>query len=186
MNKLIVVSAPSGAGKTTIVREIMKDKKFRLKFSVSATNRVPRENEENGRDYYFLDTKEFKQKIKNNEFIEWQEVYKNQFYGTLKSEINRIFKNNYNVIFDVDVLGGINIKKQFPKITCSIFIKPPSIEELEKRLINRGTEDQNSLQKRIAKAKYEISLSNNFDKIVINDNLEDAITEVHNIISGFI
>lgn len=186
MNKLIVISAPSGAGKTTIVREIMKDEKLRLKFSVSATNRQPRQNEINGKDYYFLDTEEFKQKIKNNEFVEWQEVYKNQFYGTLKSEIERIFKNNYNVIFDVDVLGGINIKKQYPDITCSIFIKPPSIEELEKRLLNRGTEDYDSIKKRIAKAKYEISLADKFDKIVVNDKLEDAVNEVHKIISDFI
>lgn len=186
MCKLIVISAPSGAGKTTIVREIIKDEKLRLKFSVSATSRPPRDYEQNGKDYYFFSVNEFKQKIENNEFIEWQEVYKNQYYGTLKSEIDRIFKNKFNVIFDVDVKGGINIKKQFPDITLSIFIQPPNIEELRKRLNNRGTEDENSLNKRIAKAEYEISLSNNFDKIVVNDILEDAVNEVHNLISGFI
>ncbi len=186
MSKLIIISAPSGAGKTTIVREIMKDDTLNLMFSVSATSRKPRDNEKNGIDYYFITPEEFKQKIRNNEFIEWEEVYPNQFYGTLKSEVERIWKLNKNVIFDVDVKGGINIKKQYPEQSLSIFIMPPSIEELRNRLIKRGTETEESLEKRISKAEFEISLSEKFDKIVINDDLNQAIQETKSLITNFL
>ncbi len=186
MNKMIIISAPSGAGKTTIVREIMKDKTLNLMFSVSATSRKPRKYEKNQYDYYFLSTVDFKNKIQNNEFIEWQQVYQDQFYGTLKSEVSRIWNLNKNIIFDVDVKGGINIKKQYPKNSLSIFIKPPSIIELKKRLENRGTEDEQSLKKRLDKAKYELSFEDKFDIIIINDILKNAIEETKNIISNFL
>ncbi len=186
MNKLIIISAPSGAGKTTIVREIMKSEELKLMFSVSATSRKPREHEIDGKDYYFLTVDEFNNKIKNQEFIEWEEVYNNQFYGTLKSEKDRVFNLGFNMIFDVDVKGGINIKKQFPKDSLSIFIKPPSIEELENRLRNRGTESQESLEKRIKKAEFELAFSTQFDQIIVNDDLQKAIDETLGLIKNFI
>ncbi len=186
MSKLIIISAPSGAGKTTIVRELMKDTNLNLMFSVSATSRPPREHEQNGKDYYFLSADEFRQKIKNNEFVEWEEVYKNQYYGTLKEEITRILKMNKNIIFDVDVKGGLNIKKVYPEIALSIFIKPPSVEELKKRLQNRGTETKQSIKKRIAKAEYELSFADKFDKIIINDDLTRAINETKKTIQDFL
>ncbi len=186
MSKLIIISAPSGAGKTTIVREIMKDDSLKLMFSVSATSRKPRENEQNGIDYYFISPEEFKQKIQNNEFVEWEEVYTNQFYGTLKSEVERIWKMNKNVIFDVDVKGGINIKRKYPKQALSIFIMPPSIEELRNRLVKRGTETAESIEKRISKAEFEISQSKEFDKIVVNDDLKEAIQHTKSLITDFL
>ena len=186
MNKMIIISAPSGAGKTTIVREIMKEKTLNLMFSVSATSRKPREYEKNAYDYYFLSTEEFKNKIQNNEFIEWQQVYQDQFYGTLKSEVNRIWNLNKNIIFDVDVKGGINIKKQYPQNSLSIFIKPPSIIELGERLQNRGTEDMQSLKKRLDKAKYELSFAHKFDVTIVNDILKNAVEETKKIISNFL
>lgn len=186
MSKLIIISAPSGAGKTTIVKEIMKNQNLQLMFSCSATNRQPRQNEINGKDYFFLTSENFKQKINNNEFIEWEEVYKDQFYGTLKSEIQRIANLNKNIIFDVDVKGGINIKKQYPENSLSIFIEPPSIEELKKRLENRGSETAETINKRIQKAQYEITFANKFDLIVTNDILEIAINQVNTAIENFI
>jgi len=186
MSKLIIISAPSGAGKTTIVKEIMKNEALKLMFSCSATNRKPRQNETDGKDYFFLSTDNFKNKIKNEEFIEWEEVYKDQFYGTLKSEIQRIAKLNKNIIFDVDVKGGINIKNQYENNSLSIFIKPPSIQELKNRLINRGTETEETVNKRIQKAEYELSFAEKFDLIVTNDILEEAINQVNNAIRNFI
>lgn len=186
MNKMIILSAPSGAGKTTIVREIMKNPKLNLMFSVSATSRDPREYERNGEDYYFFNLTDFKTRIKNNEFLEWEQVYENQYYGTLKSEINRIWELNKNVIFDVDVIGGINIKNHYKENALSIFIKPPSIEELENRLNFRGTENPESLKKRLDKAKYELSFADKFDKIIINDILENSITKTTEIITKFL
>lgn len=183
---MIIISAPSGAGKTTIVREIMKDKKLNLMFSISATSRKPRNYEKNNYDYYFISVEEFKNKIKNNQFLEWQEVYKNQFYGTLKSELERIWKLNKNPIFDVDVKGALNIKKLYPNQSLAIFIKPPSINELKKRLINRGTETPESIEKRIQKAKYELSFAPKFDKIIINDQLQKAINETKKTILNFL
>jgi guanylate kinase len=183
--KLIIISAPSGSGKTTIVKQALASD-LKLKFSVSACSRKPRVNETNGKDYYFLSVDEFREKIKNNEFIEWEEVYKDNFYGTLKSEIQRIWDNGYNVIFDVDVKGGLNIKRQYPDISLAIFIKAPSVDELEKRLRNRSTDNEETINKRIAKAEYELSFAQQFDKIVVNDNLEDAVEETYDTIKTFI
>jgi guanylate kinase len=175
--KLIVFSAPSGSGKTTILRAILEKNIFNFEFSVSASSREKREGEIHGKDYYFLSVEEFQKKIEANEFVEWEEVYTNQFYGTLRSEINRIWKNNNHVVFDIDVAGGMNLKQQFENDCFTIFIMPPSIEELEKRLQKRGTETKESIQKRISKAEFEMSFSNKFDTIVINDDLELAIQE---------
>jgi len=184
--KIIIISAPSGAGKTTIVKEVMKKLELNLMFSVSATSRKPRGNEIEGKDYYFLSSKDFKNKIKNNLFIEWEEVYKNQFYGTLNEEMERIWNLKKNIIFDVDVKGGINIKKTFPQNSISIFIKPPSIIELKNRLLKRGTETSSSIKKRIEKAEYELTFAKNFDKVIINDNLETAIEETEQTITNFL
>jgi len=184
--KLIVFSAPSGSGKTTIVRELLKEEKFNLEFSVSGTSRKKRPKETDGKDYYFLSTEKFKEKIKNNDFAEWEEVYENQFYGTLKSEIERIQKKGNNVVFDIDVAGGISIKKIYKDECLTIFIQPPSINELEKRLRNRRTETDESLKKRLAKASKEMTYAKYFDIVVINDELENAINEVKGLISEFI
>ncbi len=184
--KLIVFSAPSGSGKTTIVKELLKEPELKLEFSVSATSRKKRPNETEGKDYYFLSAEEFKQKIKENAFAEWEEVYKNQFYGTLKSEIERIRKKGKNVVFDIDVAGGISIKKLFGNNCLTIFIQPPSINELEKRLRNRGTETEESIKKRLAKAEKEMTYAKLFDIIVVNDVLEDAVKEVYDLILRFI
>ena len=183
--KLIIISAPSGSGKTTIVKQALASN-LKLKFSVSACSRKPRVNETNGKDYYFLSSDEFRKKIGNNEFIEWEEVYKDNFYGTLKSELQRIWDSGYSVIFDVDVKGGLNIKRQFPDISLAIFIMAPSVEELEKRLRSRSTDDDETIKKRIAKAEYELSFAQQFDKIIVNDNLEDAVKETYTGIKGFL
>ena len=184
--KLIVFSAPSGSGKTTIVRELLKEEKFKLEFSVSATSRKKRPNETDGKDYYFLSVDEFKQKIKEAAFAEWEEVYENQFYGTLKSEIERIRKKGYNVVFDIVVAGGISIKKLFKNDCLTLFIQPPSISELEKRLRHRGTETTESLKKRLAKAEKEMAYAENFDVTVVNDSLEIAINEVKELVTEFL
>lgn len=184
--KLVVFSAPSGSGKTTIVKEILNNDIFNFEFSISATSRKKRGQEIHGKDYYFLSVKDFKRKITDNEFIEWEEVYENQFYGTLKSEVERITTKGNNVIFDVDVIGGVNIKKQYKEKCLTIFIKPPSIKELEKRLVHRGTETEESLKKRLAKAEKEMTYSTDFDVVIINDILEVAVEEVKDIISKFL
>ncbi len=184
--KLIVFSAPSGSGKTTIVKELLKEKDFRLEFSVSATSRKKRPEETEGKDYYFLSVDEFKKKVRNNEFAEWEEVYKNQFYGTLKSEIERIRNKGKNVIFDIDVAGGISVKNLYGDNCLTIFIKPPSIAELEKRLRHRKTETEESLKKRLAKAEKELSFADKFDTVIINDVLETAVKEVKEKIAIFL
>lgn len=184
-NKLIIFSAPSGSGKTTIVRQILKEF-LKLEFSISACSRNPREGEVNGKDYHFFTIDEFKRKIENNEFIEWEEVYKDHYYGTLKSEVDRIWDKGNHVIFDVDVVGGVNIKEQFPENSLAIFIEAPSIEILEKRLRKRGTESEEQIQKRINKIKQELKFAPKFDKIIINDNLEGAINETKMIINEFL
>ena len=184
--RIVIFSAPSGAGKTTIVRNILKFRKYNLAFSISATSRKPRKGEVDGKDYYFISVEEFKAKIRNQEFIEWVEVYENQFYGTLKSEIERLFALGKNVIFDVDVVGGLEIKKVFKEIALAIFIMPPSINELERRLIDRGTENEQSIRKRIERANFEISLANKFDVIIVNDDLQKAINQTCKILDDFL
>lgn len=183
--KLIIFSAPSGAGKTTIVKQLL-DRNNKLEFSVSACSRPKREKEIHGKDYYFLSIDDFKNKIENDEFVEWEEVYTNQFYGTLKSEIERIWQKGNTVVFDVDVIGGLNLKKQFGIKALAIFVMPPSINELEKRLINRSSEDDESLSKRISKAKYELSFAEKFDEIIINDDLKTAVNNTTQIVNDFI
>jgi guanylate kinase len=183
--KLVIVCAPSGSGKTTIVRAVLP-KIPQLEFSVSACSRAPREGETDGKDYYFLSATEFQNKINDEEFLEWEEVYPGSYYGTLRSEVDRIWSANKDVIFDVDVVGGLHIKKQFPDNSLALFILPPSIEELEKRLINRGTESPESLASRISKAQFELELARNFDVSIINDNLDKAIQETYFVISAFL
>ena len=183
--KLIIFSAPSGAGKTTIVRYLL-EKNLNLEFSVSATSRAPRPNETNGKDYYFLTEKEFKLKIENNEFLEWEEVYNGVYYGSLKSEVERIRNLGKNVIFDVDVVGGLNIKKFYGDEALAIFVQPPSIEELRKRLISRSTETEEKIQMRIAKAEHELSFAIQFDKLVTNNDLEHACREAEKLIREFV
>jgi guanylate kinase len=183
--KLIIFSAPSGAGKTTIVRHLL-EKNLNLEFSVSATSRGPRPNEINGKDYYFLTEKEFKQKIENDEFLEWEEVYKGIYYGSLKSEVERIRNLGKNVIFDVDVIGGLNIKMFYGDEALAIFVQPPSIEELRKRLISRSTETEEKIQMRIAKAEHELSFASQFDLLITNNDLQQACREAENIIREFI
>ena len=174
MNKIIIISAPSGSGKSTLINSLMQDENLKLEFSISATTRQPRGQEQNGKEYYFLTEQDFRQKISENAFVEYEEVYQGRFYGTLKSEIDRIFKNGNNVIFDVDVEGGINLKKKFAQNAISIFIQPPSLEELKRRLKNRGTDSEQEIEKRIAKAEQEISRAKFFDVIITNDILEIA------------
>jgi guanylate kinase len=183
--KIIIFSAPSGAGKTTIVRHLLsKDHIFG--FSVSATNRKPRGCEADGVDYYFLTTEEFKAKIANDEFLEWQEVYPGNFYGTLKSEVARILGNGQNVLFDVDVVGGSNIKKYYGNQALAFFIQPPSITELEKRLIARSTDDKEVIRKRVEKAERELAYAPLFDVIIVNDNLERALLEAEEKVRSFL
>lgn len=179
------MSAPSGAGKTSIVQQLLKEVP-ELKFSISATTRAKREYEVDGKDYYFLTPEQFKEKLAQDDFLEWQEVYTDQFYGSLKSEVERIWQNNQTVIFDVDVLGGLNIKKFYGDNAMSVFIKAPSVEELEKRLRNRGTETPETLKKRLDKAEYEMSFSNQFDKILLNDDLATAQGEMIELVRDFI
>lgn len=185
MKKLIVISAPSGAGKTSIVQYLLK-KIPQLSFSISACSRNKRKNEIDGKDYYFLGIQEFNEKIESGDFLEWEEVYENQFYGTLVSEVERISKESKVVIFDVDVIGGLNIKKQYPKECLAIFIMPPSIDVLKERLSKRGSESEKSLQIRLDNAIKEIEKNNEFDAIILNDNLNIACEETKILIQNFI
>jgi guanylate kinase len=184
-NKLIIVSAPSGAGKTTIVRHLLS-LPLPLAFSVSATSRAPRQGEEDGKDYYFMSSEEFLQKIEEGAFLEWEEVYTGTFYGTLKSEVDRIWSNGSSVVFDVDVIGGLNIKKIYGDQALAIFVQPPSVEALRQRLCNRSTESDEKIATRIAKAEYELSFSPDFDEIVINDHLEVALAEAESMVRKFL
>ena len=184
--KLIIIAAPSGSGKTTIVKELLSLEKLNLGFSISLTTRVKRDNEINGKDYHFVSVSDFKEKIQNNDFIEWEEVYKNVYYGTTKSEIKRLNIEEKNIVFDMDVVGGLNVKTQFPNTSISIFIKPPGLIELKRRLINRKTESQKSIEFRIDKATKELEYSDKYDFVIINDNLELAIKEIKEIIYQFI
>lgn len=183
--KLIIFSAPSGAGKTTIVHWLMKQVRG-LAFSISATSRKIRPGEVDGKDYHFLSVKEFKQKIRDNAFVEWEEVYENQFYGTLISEVERLRNEGKHVVFDVDVKGGMNIKRLYGNDALAIFIQPPSIEELEKRLRSRNTDSDESIRKRVKKAGYELQYAKHFDEVIVNDNLEEAKQKTREIVTEFL
>jgi len=184
--KLIVFSAPSGSGKTTIVRHLLQQEELNLEFSISATSRDKRGDEIDAKDYYFLSAKAFKSKIKNDEFLEWEEVYRDNFYGTLKTEVERIWALGKHVIFDIDVSGGLRIKRKFPEQTLAVFVKPPSIDELKIRLKKRKTESEGRINMRIAKASAELATAPLFDVIIENDNLENALNEAHNLVSDFV
>ena len=184
--KLIVISAPSGTGKSTIINELMKNEELKLEFSISATTRPPRGEEKDGVNYYFLTVDDFRQRIERDEFAEYQEVYEGRLYGTLKSEIERITNHGNNVIMDVDVLGGLNVKKIYGDDALAIFIMPPSIETLRQRLLSRNTDSIDDINKRIDKAAYEISFAQQFDRRVVNDVLATAIDHTERIIKDFI
>ncbi len=183
--KLVIFSAPSGAGKTTIVKHLLQ-KDLNLEFSISATSRQPRPNEIHAKDYYFLSNKEFQQKIENNEFLEWEEVYSGTCYGTLKSEVEKIRAAGKNVIFDVDVVGGLNIKKFYGNEALAIFVQPPSVEELRNRLENRSTEDSEKIAMRVAKAKQELGFANQFDVLIVNDDLQRATEQAELTVKEFL
>ncbi|MDR6968993.1 guanylate kinase [Flavobacterium arsenatis] len=184
--KLLVFSAPSGSGKTTIVKYLLAQKELHLDFSISATSREKRGDEVDGKDYYFLSAEAFQQKIKENAFVEYEEVYKDNYYGTLKSELDRIWNEGKHVIFDIDVIGGLEIKRQFPDKTLAIFVSPPSVEELERRLRFRQTETEEKIQMRLAKAEREIAESHKFDVILKNYDLENAKTDAYKLVSDYL
>ena len=184
-NKMIIFSAPSGSGKSTIINYLL-DKGFPIEFSISATTRAPRGTEKEGVEYYFLSVKDFKNRIKRGEFLEYEEVYENRFYGTLNSECERIWSKGKTIVFDVDVAGGIRLKELFGDRALAIFVKLPSIEELERRLRVRNTETEEELQKRLAKASHEIGFSYMFDNIVVNDDLKKACAHAEELVSNFL
>lgn len=183
--KLIIFSAPSGSGKTTIVKRLLSTFP-QFEFSISATSRQPRGEERDGVDYFFLTQEEFKQKVAEDAFVEWEEVYNGTCYGTLRSEMERIWAKGNVIIFDVDVLGGINLKRIFGQNACSIFIKAPSVEALRERLIGRGTDSMETIEKRVAKAEFELSKAAEFDFTVVNDSLDEAVARTENIIKDFL
>jgi len=183
--KLVIFSAPSGAGKTTIVHHLL-EQNFNLGFSTSACSRDLRGNEVDGVDYHFLGIEKFKEKIDNDEFIEWEEVYPNQFYGTLKSELNELLEQGRNVIFDVDVLGGLNIKKHYGDQALSVFVMPPSLDHLRQRLEHRSTETQEDMGRRLSKAEKELDKAGQFDCVLLNDDLENAFTKADTLVSDFL
>jgi guanylate kinase len=184
-NKLIIITAPSGAGKTSITKHLLQHFP-ELAFSVSAATRSPRGKEKNGTDYYFLSLGEFQEKIQHNEFVEWEMVYEGKYYGTLKNELQRIWRNQQVPVLDIDVKGAIHVQQQFPQTSLSVFIDPPSLDELRRRLESRGTETADSLQARISKASYEISFKKHFNHIIINDNLDRASKEAVRLVSDFL
>lgn len=185
MGKLVIFSAPSGSGKTTIVRELLK--RFDcFEFSISATSRKPRGEERDGVDYYFLSNDEFRARVGRDEFVEWEEVYAGTCYGTLRSEVERIWAKGNVILFDVDVMGGIKLKRLFGDDACSVFIMPPSVEELERRLRGRGTDAEEVIRKRIDKAEFELSKSSEFDFTVVNDDLQQTVDETVAIITNFL
>ena len=184
--KLIVFSAPSGSGKTTIVRHLLAQADLNLEFSISAATREARGEEVNGKDYYFMSLDQFKQHIKSEDFVEWEEVYRDNFYGTLKSEVERIWAKGKNVIFDIDVAGGLRIKSKFPEETLAVFVKPPSVDELKRRLKERSTESEEKINMRIAKAHVELATAPQFDVIIKNYDLEVALDEAYQLVKNFI
>lgn len=184
--KLIVFSAPSGSGKTTLVRHLLGKPELALAFSVSATSRERRKGETDGKDYYFISSDDFKQKIETSAFVEYEEVYSGMFYGTLKSEIERLWAAGKNIIFDIDVEGGLNIKAQYPDRTLAVFVQPPSVEELEKRLRNRQSETDDKIQMRIDKAARELTYANRFDVVIENNELETAKAQAYRLVREFL
>lgn len=185
--KLIIFSAPSGSGKSTLVNYLMEQHpELQLAFSISCTSRAPRGKEQNGVEYFFLSPEEFKKKIANDEFLEYEEVYEDRFYGTLKSQVEVQSQAGQNVVFDVDVKGGVNIKKHYGSRALSIFIQPPSVEELRNRLVGRATDAPEVIEQRLNRAEYELSFADKFDRIVINDDLEKAKVDVYNVIKQFL
>lgn len=184
--KIIIITAPSGAGKTSITRHLLKTYSEKLAFSVSAATRQPRSYEKNGVDYYFMSVEEFQKRIQQNEFAEWEMVYEGKYYGTLKEELQRIWNENKIPLLDIDVKGAIHVQKQYPDSSLTIFIQPPSVEELKRRLESRGTESEESLKARVNKAAYELSFGDHFNKTIINDNLEKACKEAEIIVTEFI
>jgi len=184
--KLIIFSAPSGSGKTTIVRHLLEQPELNLAFSVSATSRERRGEEKEGIHYYFMSLPEFKGHIKNDGFLEWEEVYRDNFYGTLNSEVERLWAEGKNVIFDIDVAGGLRIKKKYPEVTLAVFVKPPSVDELKIRLKKRSTESDEKINMRIAKASVELATAPQFDKIIKNYDLDEALKEAHKMVADYI
>jgi len=184
--KLIIFSAPSGSGKTTLVRHILKTFHEQIEFSVSATSRPKRGVEENGKDYYYLSVDDFKEKVANNEFLEWEEVYAGTHYGTLRTEVERIWAKGKAVIFDIDVEGGLNLKNQFKQDSLGVFVMPPSIKILEERLHSRSTDSKDSIARRISKAEKELKTAELFDVFILNENLGEAFVKAEEIVSGFL
>lgn len=183
--KIIIITAPSGAGKTSITHFLL-EKYPQLAFSISAATRSPRGNEVNGKDYYFMKVEEFQQKIQRGEFVEWEMVYEGKYYGTLKKELDRLWKENKCPLLDIDVKGAIHVQTQFPQSALSIFIEPPSVRELARRLASRGTETEESLQTRVNKAEYEMSFSHHFHHTIVNDDLQEACEEAEKLITAFL
>lgn len=183
--RLLIFSAPSGSGKTTIVRHLLASRRD-LEFSVSATSRPPRGKEEHGKDYYFLSEEEFRQKAMSGDFLEWEEVYRGAFYGTLRKEVERIWNKGHHVIFDMDVVGGLNLKRHFGERALAVFVMPPNLKELERRLRSRGTDSEDKIRQRLDKAEQELVRSSEFDHVLINENLEDAKREAQQIVSNFL
>lgn len=184
--KVIIISAPSGAGKTTIVNHLLSIEKFRLAFSISACTRNPRDGEVNGKDYYFISVDQFQSLIEEDAFVEWEEVYKNNYYGTLKKEVDRIWENKQVVLFDVDVVGGANLKAKYKDKALALFIMPPSLEVLEQRLRQRGTETEDKIRNRINKAKLELKYSGKFDEIIVNNDLCVALQDTEKLVEAFL
>lgn len=184
---MLIVSAPSGSGKSTIVNWLMQEHpELRLYFSVSCTSRAPRGTEQDGVEYFFITPEAFREKIQNDEFLEYEEVYQDRFYGTLKSQVERQREEGQNVVFDVDVKGGVNIKKHYGDEALSLFIQPPSVEELRRRLEGRGTDTPEAIEQRLAKAEYELTFAPQFDRVIVNDDLETAKQEAYQIVSDFL
>ena len=184
-NKLIIITAPSGAGKTSITRHLL-GKYDQLAFSISAATRPPRANEQDGVDYYFMSTEDFQQKIKDNEFVEWEMVYEGKYYGTLRDELERIWQLGKVPMLDIDVKGAIHVQQQFPATSLSVFIEPPTVDELKNRLLSRGTETEDGISTRVSKAAYELSFKHSFDHVIVNDNLQKACADAENVILHFL